>query len=325
MYGFAAGFAIFAALFHEVVSQAHSEKTIPRDMIESMTGFGSGDHAADGFHATVEMRSVNSRFIEISLKLPREFNGYELEAREFLRKALQRGKISVMVQLERENKTDIPLRVNLDAAKAYSAMLNQVRTAAGIDEPIRLEHLLKFNDVLETARDESEETARAWKVIYAAMEIAVKALREMRRKEGDELKKDFQSRIHAINTALDKIVDLSVKTLAESREKLRTKVRDIITDETLISKERIEFEIVMLSDKMDITEENVRFRSHNKFFLETLNQDEAVGRRLNFLLQEQGREANTIASKSQHPEISQLAVFIKEELEKIREQVQNIE
>jgi uncharacterized protein (TIGR00255 family) len=293
-------------------------------MIESMTGFGSGEYAESGIRATAEIRSVNSRFIEISVKLPRQFSGYELEARELIRKALQRGKISAVVQLERENKSDIPIRIKPDVVKAYMAMLSELKAISGIDEPIRLDHLLKFSEIFETATDESDELEREWKVISQALQAAIVSLREMRRKEGEQLTMDFKTRIDAINQVLNEIEAISQESLSATKEKLRQKVKDLLGDESL-AKERLEMEIVLLTDKMDITEECVRFRSHNKFFLEALDSGEAAGRKLNFLLQEQSREANTIASKSQNAEISQKSVFIKEELEKIREQVQNIE
>lgn len=293
-------------------------------MIESMTGFGSGEYAESGIRATAEIRSVNSRFIEISVKLPRQFSGYELEARELIRKALQRGKISAVVQLERENKSDIPIRIKPDVVKAYMAMLSELKAISGIDEPIRLDHLLKFSEIFEAATDESDELEREWKVISQALQAAIVSLREMRRKEGKQLTMDFKTRIDAINQVLNEIEAISQESLSATKEKLRQKVKDLLGDESL-AKERLEMEIVLLTDKMDITEECVRFRSHNKFFLEALDSGEAAGRKLNFLLQEQSREANTIASKSQNAEISQKSVFIKEELEKIREQVQNIE
>ncbi len=293
-------------------------------MIESMTGFGSGEYAAFGLRATAEIRSVNSRFIEISVKLPRQFSGFELEARELIRKTLQRGKISAVVQLERENKSDIPIRINPDAVRAYTAMLCELKTVSGIDEPLRLEHLLKFSEIFEVSSDDSDELEREWTVISHALQAAIASLRDMRRKEGEQLALDFKARIAAINDALTHIEALSKETLSATKEKLRQKVKDLLGDESL-AKERLEMEIVLLTDRMDITEECVRFRSHNKFFLEALDSGEPAGRKLNFLLQEQSREANTIASKSQNAEISQMSVFIKEELEKIREQVQNIE
>ncbi len=293
-------------------------------MIESMTGFGRGEYAEFGLRAIAEIRSVNSRFIEISVKLPRQFSSFELEARELIRKALQRGKISAVVQLERDNQLDLPIKIKPEVVKAYTAILSELKAISGIDEPIRLEHLLKFSEIFETPIETNEGLEQEWQVISKALQAAIASLREMRRKEGEQLMMDFKARIAMIDQVLTDIERISRETLSATKEKLRQKVRDLLGDESL-ARERLEMEIVLLADKMDITEECIRFRSHNKFFLEALASGEPAGRKLNFLLQEQSREANTIASKSQNADISQKSVLIKEELEKIREQVQNIE
>ncbi|NTV45607.1 MAG: YicC family protein [Chlorobiales bacterium] len=295
-------------------------------MIESMTGYGSGESAAHGIRITAEIRSVNNRFAEISVKLPRQFSSRELEARELIRSKLQRGKITATVQLERLSSLDRPLQIKPDAVKAYADMLEKIREAAGLSEPVRLDHILRFPEIFETGEDSTEQIEREWSVICDALNAAVTSLSDMRRKEGSELCKDFISRIGNINRVLDEVEQISKQSIAQTREKLREKVREVLEDETKISKERLEVEIVLISDKLDITEECVRFRSHNKFFVEALESNEqGAGRKLNFLLQEQSREANTIASKSQNSDISRHIVLLKDELEKIREQVQNIE
>ncbi|MCS7012559.1 MAG: YicC/YloC family endoribonuclease [Chloroherpetonaceae bacterium] len=289
-----------------------------------MTGYGRGEYAENGLRATAEIRSINSRFLEISVKLPRPFQARELEARELVRKGLQRGKISVTVQLERSDEM-LPMRLRPEAVKTYLSLLQTLRELTGLQDPITLDHLLRFADMFELVEDISEESEHEWQVMCKAIEQAVQSVKEMRRKEGAELQRDFEQRIAAIERTLSYIEQLSQQTIQETREKLRAKVREVLTDESKVSRERLELEIVLLADKLDITEECIRFRSHNKFFLETLRQSDAPGRRLNFLLQEQNREANTIAAKSQNADISQAVVFLKEELEKIREQVQNIE
>lgn len=294
-------------------------------MIESMTGYGNGEAALGLLRATAEIRSVNNRYAEISVRLPRQFSARENDAKELIRKELQRGKISATLLLERDAQAALPVRVKPDTAKALAEMLNELRTAAGIVEPVRLEHLLKFSEVFEANTDSADEEAAEWQVITTALTAAIAALKEMRRKEGGELQKDFEKRIENINLTLEKVEQLSIETLEETRQKLREKVKHVLDDESKISRERLEMEILLLADKMDITEECVRFRSHNKFFLEALHSSEAAGRKLNFLLQEQGREANTIASKAQNAQIAHLVVFVKEELEKMREQIQNIE
>ncbi|MDX2129706.1 MAG: YicC/YloC family endoribonuclease [Chloroherpetonaceae bacterium] len=293
-------------------------------MIESMTGYGFAEKTNGNTTFSAEIRSVNSRFSEINLKLPRVLSSREIEAKEIIRKQLLRGKISASLQITKTDGENIPLRLKSDTVRGYIHLLRDLKQASGIEEEIRLDHLLKFTDIFESDIGEEEEES-LWHLGETVLEEAIKNLREMRRKEGIELGKDFETRIESINQTLLKIESLSKQTIEETREKIRQKVREILTDETKISRDRLELEVVLIADKMDITEECVRFRSHNKFFIEALRNAEPSGRKLNFLLQEQNREANTIASKSQNSEIAQLVVFLKEELEKIREQVQNIE
>ncbi len=295
-------------------------------MIESMTGFGSGECSEEGFRATAEVRSVNNRFTEISIKLPRQFTTKELDAKELIRKKIKRGKITVQIQLERGIETQAPIRVKEDMVKAYSNLLSKIRELSGIQEQVKLEHLLKFSDIFEPIINESDELEKEWQIITQALDSALDSLREMRCKEGLELFHDFQSRIATINHLLTEIQELSINSIEETKDKLRQKVREVLEDESKLSRERLEMEVVLIADKLDITEECVRFRSHNKYFLDALENDEPdIGKKLNFLLQEQVREANTIASKSQHSDISQKIVLIKEELEKLREQVQNVQ
>ncbi|ACF13379.1 domain of unknown function DUF1732 [Chloroherpeton thalassium ATCC 35110] len=296
-------------------------------MIESMTGYGSGEYLDGSLRASAEIRSVNNRYAEISVKLPRQFISHELEAKEIIRKALHRGKVSANIQLERNAGSEpLAIQINAEMVTAYSAMLHQIQSLSGIQDSVKLEHLLRFSDIFSSTDEDSELQAREWSAICEALNRAIQALREMRQKEGAELVKDFRLRIENINEALTKIETLSEQTIRETREKLRMKVKEVLGDESKISRERLEMEIVLISDKLDITEECVRFRSHNKLFLEILeSNDPDTGRKLNFLLQEQGREANTIASKSQNASISQMVVYLKEELERIREQVQNVQ
>jgi uncharacterized protein (TIGR00255 family) len=295
-------------------------------MIESMTGYGSGEYAESGVAAaSAEIRSVNNRYAEISVRLPRQFAHKEQEAKDLIRKELVRGKISAAIQLDREEDTLVPIKVKPKVVKAYAKMLREVKRHAGIKTDITLEDVLKFSEIFEANATSSEREEAEWQVLSKALQEAITNLKQMRQREGAELKKDFIKRIELINASLDNVERISKQTLETEKQKLRDRVKELVTDETKISRERVEMEIVLLADKMDITEECVRFRSHNKFFLQALEDKESAGRRLNFLLQEQGREANTIASKAASSEISHIVIGLKEELEKIREQMQNIE
>ncbi|KUL32780.1 YicC/YloC family endoribonuclease [Chlorobium limicola] len=295
-------------------------------MLESMTGYGSAERIENGIRVLAELRSVNNRFAEISVKLPRQLSNYELEAREQVRSRFQRGKISVFIQVQADRDMQIPVVVNPSKVQAYRELLETVRSEAGIESPVSLEHLLRFSEIFDTESSAADNSELLWSIVKPALLEAVEAMKVMRRKEGDELSLDFAGRIAGIETTLAGIARLALDNLEQIRKRLAAKVESVAGKDIAYSRDRLEIELVLAADKLDITEELTRFASHNKFFLEELHNDESgTGRKLNFLLQEQLREANTIASKSQNAEISQQIVHVKEELEKIREQLQNIE
>ncbi len=255
--------------------------------------------------------------------MPRTLNLRENEIKEILRRQVVRGKISVVVTVERNNGEAVPLRINPATARTYYRLLTDLKKALKLRETIKLEHLLQFSDIMEqeegVAADEAE-----WEVARAAMDAGLVGFQQMRRQEGGELAADFRARIAVLQQRLDEVEQLSRAQVPRERERLRERIKLLIESEK-IDEGRLELEIVLLADRLDVTEECVRFRSHNKFFLEALSGDEAAGRRLNFLVQEMNREVNTIGSKSSAQEIAHLVVGMKEELEKIREQLQNIE
>lgn len=295
-------------------------------MLESMTGYGSAERVENGVKVLAELRSVNNRFAEVSVKLPRQLSGYELEARELIRSRFQRGKISAVVQLQIERDQHIAVVVNPSRVRAYRDLLETVRQEAGIKAPVGLEHLLKFSEIFDTETAAEESAEWLWPLVRSVFSDAVEALKEMRQREGEELLRDFTARIAGIETTLGEISRMAQGNLEQVRKRLAGKVEGLAGRDIAYSRDRLEMELVLAADKLDITEELTRFACHNKFFLEELhNRESGTGRKLNFLLQEQLREANTIASKSQNAEISQQIVHIKEELEKIREQLQNIE
>ncbi|MCF8217004.1 MAG: YicC family protein [Chlorobium sp.] len=295
-------------------------------MLESMTGYGSAERVENGVRILAELRSVNNRFAEIGVKLPRQLSAYELEVRDLVRSRFQRGKISVFIQLQAERDQSISVVVNSAKVKAYRDLLETVRVEAGIAAPVSLEHLLKFSEIFDTETGREENSGWLWSVVRDVLPEAADALKAMRRREGEELSQDFEARMAGIEATLVAIRRLAADNLEQIRSRLAAKVEGIAGRDIAYNRERLEMELVLAADRLDITEELTRFASHNKFFLEELhNSESGTGRKLNFLLQEQLREANTIASKSQSAEISQQIVHIKEELEKIREQLQNIE
>lgn len=295
-----------------------------------MTGFGRGEVTSSkegsGLTATAEIRSVNSRFLETSIRLPRTLSEREFEVRELLRKGLGRGKVSLNVTISGgDDSANIPLSVNETAAKGYFELLDRLRTITGVTAEITVRDLTSFNDVFLADGASGARAAQEWELVQQAIVKAIDNLNSMRKQEGAELEKDFRSRIATLETIVAEIEAKSADASKQEFERMKERVKELVDDPAVIKNERLELEIAILAERLDITEEIVRFRSHIKFFLEALDGSEAAGRKLNFLLQEMNREINTMGSKSGDAPLAHRVVVAKEELEKIREQVQNIE
>lgn len=291
-------------------------------MISSMTGYGKGIAETDRLVAEAEVKSVNNRYLEISLKIPSALYVKEYELREIIRNKISRGKLTVVLQVK-NNKTgeEIP---SLDKTKLknYLNLLKDVRKAARLTDKIKLEHLLSAKDIFSTPDVELLENE--FILVKKALDEALIDLLKMRKNEGKELAKDMLRRLKFIDEKIDLIESEMKNSVAEHFEKLRERVR-VLVEDTSILPERLDLELALIADKADITEECVRLRSHIKFFRESLKNDGEPGRKLNFLLQEMNRETNTISSKTIATSITHHAVLMKEEIEKIREQIQNLE
>jgi uncharacterized protein (TIGR00255 family) len=289
-----------------------------------MTGYGHAETTKRGETVSVEVRSVNSRYLEVTARLPRALSHREKDVKEIVRSCLTRGNLNVTVKIEKESNGATPLKVNVAAARSYYKLLNQLKKSVKLRERVRLEHLLNYSEVLEPV-DAVESDDKEWELVDETLRQALGQLNTMRINEGKELAKDFERRINWIDESLDRIQELSVDRIPEERKRLQQRIAELVEDKNIIDQNRLELEIALLADKLDITEECVRYRSHNKFFLEAVKNEESPGRKLNFLIQEMNREANTIGSKANDATIAHLVVKIKEELERIREQLQNIE
>jgi uncharacterized protein (TIGR00255 family) len=293
-------------------------------MISSMTGYGRGEVTEKRITAQADLRSVNNRFLEVAARLPRTLSMRENDVKELVRTKFSRGKVNLVVTITRENDSETPLRINPAAAKAYMKLLGKLRRAAGIKGQITLDHLLKFPEVLEVdVFNEGDE--EEWSVARKAIEAALDDAGAMRRREGRELMNDLLGRITRLEGIVDEIERIARTLVPRERERLEERLRQLLSDTRVIDERRLELELTLFADKVDVAEECVRFRSHSKFFREALTDQESAGRRLNFLVQEMNREANTVGSKASNAEVSHLAVAMKEELERIREQLQNIE
>jgi uncharacterized protein (TIGR00255 family) len=292
-------------------------------MIISMTGFGQGNAEVGGIKANVEISSVNSRYCEVYIRMPRMVQMYEPTIQNLVKKALERGKINVNIQIEDTTGESTVPPIAEGVVRAYAHRLGQIATVAGIDEPVRLEHLIRFTDIF-AAREGTEESANyTWKAIEEALEKALANMRDMRTQEGAALGQDFALRAKNIHAALTYVEARAPQRIEEARVKILERIEQIIDNER-IDKDRLELEVAILVDKMDVTEEIVRLKSHFVLFDEALVMTEPSGRRLNFLVQELNREINTIGSKANDAEVTTFVIQMKEELEKIREQVQNI-
>ena len=293
-------------------------------MMLSMTGYGRAEVNRSGISCAVEARSINSRYLEVVSRLPRTLSHRENDLKELARSLVSRGKVSLSIVVDREQNGELPLSINAGAARSYYKLLSQLRKTVKIKEQIKLEHLLKFSEVLEST-DIQESDEQEWEVVRDAVRESLEAMNTMRVNEGRELARDLENRIGWMAKAIDEIEQQAKERIPEERRRLQERVSQLAAEKVVIDQNRLELEIILLADRLDVTEECVRFRSHNKFFLEAMNSGESAGRKLSFLIQEMNREANTIGSKSNDAAMAHTIVRLKEELEKIREQLQNIE
>lgn len=291
-------------------------------MIESMTGFGRGTATVDGVVATVELRTVNNRFCEVSVHMPRELAEREADVQRLIKEQVHRGKVHTRIQMDQPDQANLTVAVNAPLARGYAELLNTLRAESGLSGDVQLEHLLTFPDVFTTAPRQVPEGA--WPAIVQALQEALEALIGMRRQEGAAMRTELADRIDQMEHELDAVETRAPERVEAGRERLVERLEELFDDER-VDDMRLAMEIAILADRLDVTEEAVRLRSHIALFREALDLAEPVGRKLNFLTQEMNREVNTIGSKSNDAEVAHRAVQMKEELEKIREQVQNIQ
>ncbi|MFA5404771.1 MAG: YicC/YloC family endoribonuclease [Ignavibacteria bacterium] len=289
-----------------------------------MTGFGKSEGVYENKHYTIEIRSVNSRFCEISFRYPKNLTPKDLELKEIVRKKLTRGKIFIYVSLNNNGDNKINLSVNKDVVKEYTGILKNIKKAIGSKEKIKIEHLLHFSEVFSAEQSE-EINDNEYEFVCTLLKEALDDIIIMKKKEGDFLKNDIFGRLDIIEKDVDDIFEAGKSRLPLVRNKVAERINQFLEDKSILDEKRLELETVLLLEKLDITEECVRLKSHIKYFRDCANSNEYAGRRLNFLIQEFNREINTIASKAMDAEFSQKASYLKEEIEKIREQIQNIE
>jgi len=288
-----------------------------------MTGYGSSIKKSKDIEVSVEVRSVNNRFMDISLKLPKSLSNYEQNIRGLVNHYVTRGRINIWVVLKQEEEKYENLELNQGLVEAYLRLAKEVSEKYNVPNNLDVRQIFELPDVISFEPEEAADE-RIWACTEESLKEAMKQLNDMRKREGREIYKDFQTRISLLQKYINDIEDIAENGPEIEMDKMRQRVRKIIAGKK-VDQDRLETEMAIIADKIDITEECTRFRSHNTAFLELLDAETSQGRKLNFLLQEMNREANTMASKAFTSDISHLVVKIKEEVEKIREQVQNIE
>ncbi|MBK7157649.1 MAG: YicC family protein [Ignavibacteria bacterium] len=293
-------------------------------MIVSMTGFGKAEGTFKKKKFSIEIRSVNNRFCEISMRYPKFLSSKDFELKEIVRKKISRGKITININSEEGNPDASEFNVDEIQIRDNYKLLTSIKKIIGSKEEINLGHILSFTNILGSEQS-AEIDKDEFKFICTLLNEAVDDLGKMKVKEGNSLNKDILERIKFIEKESERISKLSAGRAGVERKRILTKVESLLKDKKVIDEKRLELEVILLSEKIDITEEIIRLKSHTKYFIEYAKSDELAGRRLNFLIQEINREINTIASKSLDADVSQKASVLKEELEKIREQLQNVE
>lgn len=291
-------------------------------MIYSMTGFGKSVVTHNGFNVEVEARSLNSRFLDVYIKLPKHLYNQEFEIRDLIKNNVKRGKLSLTVSVKKDGTEEVLPQIDKEAVKSLSKTLKEIKKIAKVKDEISLNHILNFQNLIFT--DNSEDDESEIEFVKKGILEALKDLAEMRKKEGDALARDLKQRVNIILECVDKIESNAKISVENYFEKIKERAVNLVRD-LAENTDRLNQELALLAERADVTEECVRLKSHIDIFLNTIETSDEAGRKLNFITQEMNREANTINSKSVSTEISHFGIQIKEELEKIREQIQNIE
>ena len=292
-------------------------------MLKSMTGFGRSEIVTDECKISVEMKSVNHRYLDLGIKMPKKFNYFEAAIRNLLKGYIQRGKVDLFISYEDYTEGNVSLRYNRQLAAEYMQAFNEMAEQFGIENDVKVSALSRCPEVL-TMEQEPEVEDQMWKVLETALREAAERFVETRKAEGENLKADLLGKLDSMTELVSYVEERSPKVIAEYREKLESKVKELL-DSASVEESRILTEVTIFADKICVDEETVRLRSHIESTRAELMAGGSIGRKLDFIAQEMNREANTILSKANDLEISDRAIALKTEIEKVREQIQNIE
>ena len=291
-------------------------------MLKSMTGFGASDVEDESYKLHVEVKSVNQRFLDLDFHMPRMFCAWENELRKLIKKQAARGKMDIYVTFRDKRENQAKVRVNQALAKAYHSAITEMSEMLCIPNDASASLISSYPDVLVVEENTSFTGCDA--LLYSALEEALGHLNEMRQREGENIRKDFEARLDILKDLVNDVSALAPEIVESHRERMRKAISEMLADEN-IDESRLIQETAMYSDRVNYTEEIVRLQSHFVQFSQMLGENVPVGRKLDFLIQEMNREANTIGSKANNAKAAQIVVDIKSEIEKLREQVQNIE
>ena len=292
-------------------------------MVKSMTGFGRCEIANEKRKFTIEMKSVNHRYFDVNIKMPKKLNFFESSIRNLLKEYIERGKVDVYITYEDYSEDNFALKYNQTLAGEYLKHLRDMAEQFGLDDDIRVSTLSRYPEVL-TMEEQGIDEKELWADLEATLRGACEQFVESRIREGENLKNDLCDKLDNMLGYVDFIEEKYPVIMNDYRTRLEDKVKELLGDRQ-IDEGRIATEIVIYSDKICVDEETVRLRSHIQSVKDTLNQGGSCGRKLDFIAQEMNREANTILSKANNLEISDTGINLKTDIEKVREQIQNIE
>lgn len=293
-------------------------------MLMSMTGFGRGEFVNELFKIKVEIKGVNHRYSDINIKMPRHISYLEERVKKTVKEKISRGKIDIYINVDYINESAIDIKVDIPLAKSYKGTLEKLTNELGIEDNIRLFNILSMPEIVKIEKKELDEDT-VWQYLSTALSDALNDILNMKTVEGKSMKDDMLSKLEAIETMINEIELRSPFIVSEYKERLKERISEILDKDIELDENRLMFEIALFADKSNINEEIVRLKSHIDQFRTIVDEDDVVGRKLDFLIQEMNRETNTIGSKANDLVISKNVVTIKSEIEKIREQVQNIE
>ena len=292
-------------------------------MIKSMTGFGRCGIQKGSRKYTVELKSVNHRYLDVNIRMPKKLNFFETAIRTLLKTYANRGKVDIFITYEDLSQSQVSVKYNAALAAEYLKYLKQMAVEFGLENDIRASTLSRYPEVF-TMEEQSEDEEELWNGLKEALEGAFSQFVETRKTEGGNLRKDILSKLAFLEEQIAFIEERSPQIIEEYRVKLEDKVKELLAD-TQIEEGRIAAEVILFADKICTDEEVVRLKSHIRHMRNTLEEKDGIGRKLDFIAQEMNREANTILSKANDLEVSDRAISLKTEVEKIREQIQNIE